>query len=281
MLNRQVWKMSFFCQLLFLLIAAAKGRNVHPTQLAQTTVVKDSFVAQPVPLNPHAVKFVKNFIKTNNEDLLKAKERSQYCFTMMDSVFEAYELPVELKYLAVVESNLNRTAVSPVGAAGPWQLMPSTARQLGLKVSDRYDERKRFGKSTVAAAKYLRDLYNEFDDWLLAIAAYNGGPGPVYKAIRLSGSRNFWKLQNFLPMETRAHVKRYIGTHYFFEGEGSLTTLTKAETQKHLEEVAGLEMKFYNHSDNNDSAFVSGSRSAASKIDDKIFADVLTIHKTH
>jgi membrane-bound lytic murein transglycosylase D len=159
--------------------------------------------------------------------------------------------------------------------------MPSTARQLGLKVSDRYDERKRFGKSTVAAAKYLRDLYNEFDDWLLAIAAYNGGPGPVYKAIRLSGSRNFWKLQNFLPMETRAHVKRYIGTHYFFEGEGSLTTLTKAETQKHLEEVAGLEMKFYNHSDNNDSAFVSGSRSAASKIDDKIFADVLTIHKTH
>jgi membrane-bound lytic murein transglycosylase D len=101
---------------------------------------------------------------------------------------------------------------------------------LNLKVNARYDERTHFYKSTVAAAKYLRDLYKIFDDWLLVIAAYNSGPGPVLKAIKKSGSRNFWKLQYYLPAETRGHVKKYISTHYFYEGNGGVTTLTKYET---------------------------------------------------
>ena len=84
-------------------------------------------------------------------------------------------------------------------------------------------------KSTKAAALYLRDLYGEFGDWLLVVAAYNSGPAPVYAAIRKSGSRNFWKLQRHLPQETRDHVKKYIATHYYFEGKGSVTTLTRAE----------------------------------------------------
>jgi membrane-bound lytic murein transglycosylase D len=92
-------------------------------------------------------------------------------------------------------------------------------------------------KSTKAAAKYLNDLYKEFGDWLLVIAAYNSGPGPVYTAIKKSGSHNFWRLQQYLPLETRLHVKRFIGTHYYFEGEGSITTLTKAEATEHLKAV--------------------------------------------
>jgi len=184
-----------------------------------------------VPLGAKAEKFANTYIRNNSEALLKAKERSLQCFDMMDSVFTSYDLPTELKYLAVVESELNPNALSPVGAVGPWQLMPATARILGLKVSRKYDERKYFKKSTVAAARYIKDLYAEFGDWLLVLAAYNGGPGPVYKAIRRSGSHNFWKLQSFLPAETRGHVKRFISTHYFFEGTGSVTTLTKPEIQ--------------------------------------------------
>ncbi len=147
----------------------------------------------------------------------------------MDSVFVRHGLPVELKYLAVIESELNTTALSCVGAVGPWQLMPETAHDLGLKITNRYDERTNYYKSTKAAALYLKDLYAQFGDWLLVLAAYNSGPGPVIAAIRKSGSRNFWALQDYLPAETRGHVKRFIATEYFFEGHGSVATLTKAE----------------------------------------------------
>ena len=164
---------------------------------------------------------------------ISAKARGAAYFKTIEDIFGKYGLPAELKYLAVVESYLKTNAVSRVGAKGMWQLMPTTARELGLKVNSKYDERTHFYKSTVAAAKYLKDLHKEFGDWLLVIAAYNGGPGTVYNAIKKSGSRNFWTLQNYLPMESRAHVKRYIGTHYYFEGKGGLTTMTKAETIKY------------------------------------------------
>src|SRR5206468_3829448 len=97
-----------------------------------------------------------------------------------------------------------------------------------------------FYKSTVAAAKYLRALYAEFGDWLLVIAAYNSGPGPMYKAIHKSGSRNFWVLQRYLPAESRAHVKRFIGAHYYFEGTGSATTCTKEEAANLYQTVANV-----------------------------------------
>jgi membrane-bound lytic murein transglycosylase D len=113
---------------------------------------------------------------------------------------------------------------------GPWQLMPVTARILGLKVTRKTDERTNYVKSTHAAARYLNDLYDQFGDWLLVIAAYNGGPGNVMRAIRKSRSTNFWDLQYYLPAESRNHVKKFIGTHYIFEGQGGLTTLTKKET---------------------------------------------------
>jgi membrane-bound lytic murein transglycosylase D len=162
---------------------------------------------------------------------------------MMDSVFCVYDLPVELKYLAVVESELNPRAISRVGAVGPWQFMPGTAKDLGLKISRKYDERTNFKKSTKAAALYLRDLYSAYGDWLLVLAAYNCGPVPVNAAIRKSGSRNFWRLQSYLPAETRGHVKKFIATHYYFEGKGSVATLTKAEYAKYMKEVAAIAAK--------------------------------------
>src|SRR5450432_2759381 len=179
------------------------------------------------PLNKQVKQFVKTYIQQNNKNLYKIKQRSSSPFIIIDSVFKAYGLPVQLKYLAVVESELKTKAVSKVGAVGPWQLMPATARILGLKVSSRHDERKNYYKSTRAAARYLKDLHEEFGDWLLVFAAYNGGESPVLSAIRQSGSKNYWTLQRYLPGETREYVKKFIATCYYFEGAYSPFFLSK------------------------------------------------------
>lgn len=198
---------------------------------------KDLFVmtgANGVKLNSRAVTFVQDYMEKNSRKLENMKSWGRPYFNMIDGILIQHGLPKELKYLAVIESELKPAAVSWAGAVGPWQLMPGTARVLGLRVSRKIDERVDYYKSTHAAAKYLKDLYNEFGDWLLVIAAYNGGPGNVYSAIRKSGSRNFWNLQYYLPAESRTHVKKFIGTHYIFEGQGGLTTLTKQEATEQL-----------------------------------------------
>jgi membrane-bound lytic murein transglycosylase D len=184
-------------------------------------------------LNNRGMLFVKKYIKNSCKCLITVKNRSMIPFFIIDSVFKLYGLPVELKYLAVIESELKPSALSRVGARGPWQFMPGTAQDLGLKIISNYDERTNYYKSTRAAARYLKDLYAQFDDWLLVLAAYNGGPKPVYTAIDKSGSRNFWVLQDYLPAESREHVKKFIATHYYFEGRGSETTLTKAENMEY------------------------------------------------
>lgn len=223
----------------------APGKESDST-IAPAVAIPDLFEttagsSNGVKLNPRAVSFVQDYMETNSKDLLKIKDWGRPYFNMMDAVLSKYNLPVELKYLAVIESQLKSTAISWAGAVGPWQLMPVTARQLGLKVNHKLDERTNYQKSTHAAAKYLRDLYSEFGDWLLVIAAYNGGPGNVYSAIKKSGgSRNFWAIQRYLPNETRNHVKKFIGTHYIFEGQGGITTLTKAETVEQISAVSQL-----------------------------------------
>ncbi|MBD0286369.1 MAG: lytic transglycosylase domain-containing protein [Flavisolibacter sp.] len=201
--------------------------------LQATSGSEKKTTAPAIRLNTTARKFIAHYLKQNSESLEVIKKRSAIPFQIIEQVFENNNLPLQLKYLAVVESELKAKAVSRVGAAGPWQLMRGTARTLGLKITKKYDERTQYYKSTAAAAKYLKSLYAQFDDWLLVIAAYNSGAGPVYRAIRLSGSRNFWKLQAYLPLETRLHVKRFIGTHYFFEQEGSITVLSKAERDEY------------------------------------------------
>src|ERR1700730_12276742 len=182
-------------------------------------------VMDKAPLNKHVKQFVKTYIQENGKNLYNIKQRSSSPFIIIDSVLTRFGLPVQLKYLAVIESELKTKAVSKVGAVGPWQLMPATARILGLKINSRCDERKNYYKSTRAAARYLKDLHEEFGDWFLVFAAYNGGEGPVYSAIKQSGSKNFWTLQHYLPEETREYVKKYIATCYYFEGAYSPSLL--------------------------------------------------------
>ena len=225
-----------FILLLLITIPAISFTPIENDGLSQKHV--DSVSGPKTPLNKQATQFVKKYIKENDECLEMIKQNRSASFELIDGIFTKYELPVELKYLAVVESELNTKAVSRVGAAGPWQFMPATAKYLGLKITRKYDERKNLKKSTNAAALYLRDLYRQYGDWLLVLAAYNCGPGPVNSAIRKSGSRNFWKLQYHLPAESRDHVKKFIATHYFFEGKGSATTLTKAENIKYAQELS-------------------------------------------
>ena len=250
MLKRKLLRSGLFGNVLLLIVAVINTASTQPgfgadhaindsamhclhfdpvlLQLSGNTEM-DALNAPVISLNKQAVKFVDAYIAENSSMLQQIKEKNPRYFDIMDSVFTRYKLPIQLKYLAIVESELKTKAVSCVGAVGVWQFMPETARIFSLRVTTKYDERTHFYKSTVAAARYLRDLHTLFDDWLLVMAAYNVGPGPVYAAIKKSGSRNFWKLQYFLPAETRDHVKKFIGTHYYFEGRGSVTTLTKEE----------------------------------------------------
>jgi len=193
----------------------------------------DVFTDQGPRLNPRAVSFVEDYIEKHGSDLMKMKVWGKPYFNMMDGIFVENNLPRELKYIAVIESRLNPSSSSWAGAVGPWQFMPATAIRMGLKVTRNVDERTNYIKSTQAAAKYLKELHKMFGDWLLVIAAYNSGPGHVLKAIRKTGSRNFWDIQYSLPVESRNHVKKFIGTHYIFEGQGGLTTLTLAESNDH------------------------------------------------
>lgn len=185
----------------------------------------------PVQLNPRAISFVQDYMNKHTKQLEGMKGWGKPYFDMMEGVLTAHGLPNELKYLAVIESNLKSYALSWAGAVGPWQFMPATARRMGLIVNRYLDERTDYYKSTHAAAKYLNELYSIYGDWLLVIAAYNGGGGNVNYAIRKSGSRNFWNLQNYLPEESRNHVKKFIATHYIMEGNGGITTVTKDEAK--------------------------------------------------
>ncbi len=175
-------------------------------------------------VNPNAESYMQDYLKVHSNNLLKMKGWGQPYFNLIDNILSQYGLPRELKYLAVIESNLSTGATSWKGAGGPWQFMPYTARDYGLVVNGFFDERRDYYKSTHAAARYLLTLYSQMHDWLLVIAAYNGGPGRVYSAIKKSGSRNFWSLQYYLPTESRNHVKKFIATHYIMEGTGGITT---------------------------------------------------------
>lgn len=175
-------------------------------------------------VNPNAESYMQDYLKAHSKSLLQMKNWGQPYFNLIDNILSQYGLPRELKYVAVIESNLKTGATSWVGAAGPWQFMPQTAREYGLVVNGYVDERRDYVKSTHAAARYLLNSYKVYHDWLLVLASYNGGLGNVNKAIRNSGSKNFWSLQYYLPGESRNYVKKFIATHYVMEGSGGVTT---------------------------------------------------------
>lgn len=234
------WKQLVWCSMFLLVINQLHAEtpqphvelllhsNVHDSLITKTIITKEVTVPS-VQLQKTVQPFVETYLEEHADLLEKIKQQNSSSFKTIERILVKRGIPAELVYLAVVESKLKNKATSGAGAVGIWQLMPVTARSLGLHVAGKTDERRYIIQSSVAAADYLNVLYKQFDDWLLVVAAYNCGAGNVYKAIKQSGSREFWKLQRFLPAETRNHVKRFIATHYYYEGEGSLVTLTKKE----------------------------------------------------
>ena len=182
-----------------------------------TQFTYNSTLSYSSQVNPNAELYMQDYLTSHKKQLIKMQSWGLPYFNLIDNIFKQYGLPKELKYLAVIESSLQTNATSWVGAAGPWQFMPGTAKNYGLTVNHYNDERRDYFKSTHAAARMLLQLYKDLHDWLLVIAAYNGGAGRVYSAIKKSGSNDFWKLQYYLPQESRNHVKKFIATHYVME----------------------------------------------------------------
>ncbi len=204
----------------------------NDTLTAKVKVNTEEAISIPLQINLH--NYVDRYLDENAALLDQIKEQNSDKLKTIQQILVKQGLPEGLKYLAIVESALKNRATSRAGAAGIWQLMPETARALGLKVNATTDQRRQVYQSSQAAAKYLKTLYKEFDDWLLVVAAYNCGSGNVYKAIKKSGSREFWKIQRYLPAETRGHVKHFIAIHFYYEDNGSVLTLTKKERISYL-----------------------------------------------
>lgn len=215
------------------LLPAKTGVTLDPTTEGLSTTTAPSEVK--VALNPHVKDFAHNYINEEYTDLTRMKVWAKPIFKIMDKILIEYNLPTQLKYLAVIESSLSKTMRMSSGALGPWQLMPDEAIRYGLR-KDGHDYRTDYAKSTVAAAKLLTSLHDRYHDWLLTIAAYNAGVGGVNRAINAAGSTDFWKVQRYLPQETRNEVKKFISTHYFFEGSGGITTMSAKETKKYKSE---------------------------------------------
>lgn len=197
-------------------LLSEKGETVSITLTEADFLEKMSTLSSCVDVRMTDV--VKGYIRTYT-NLKSDKSRTMLgkrltYFPLFEEKFKEYGIPQDLKYLSVVESALNPRAVSRVGATGLWQFMPSTGSEYGLRANSAVEDRCNPVKSTDAAARHLRDLYKQFKDWALVLAAYNSGAGRVNAAIKRSGSNNFWEIQRFLPLETRNYVPAFIAATY-------------------------------------------------------------------
>lgn len=171
--------------------------------------------AMNIPLNQQVRNGIEIFL-TRKKTLISAMlSLGDYYFPTIEAILDKYKLPLELKYLIIVESGMNPTAVSPAGAAGLWQFMAPTAKAYGLTINSLLDERLDLEKSTDAAARYLRDLYQVYHDWFMAMAAYNCGLGNLNRAVYRAGGRtDYWSVYPYLPRETQGYVPLFIGAFY-------------------------------------------------------------------
>jgi len=171
-----------------------------------------------VEYNPSLERLIKHYLKTRKKTLGNLMGKAAYYFPMFEEQLDKYDIPLEIKYLAIVESALRPRARSRVGASGLWQFMYYTGKQFHLDVSSYVDERHDPIRATEAACQYLSSLYTIFGDWDLALAAYNSGPGNVSKAIRRSGGkRNYWNIRHNLPRETAGYLPAFYATYYLLE----------------------------------------------------------------
>ncbi|GAB2584785.1 lytic transglycosylase domain-containing protein [Spirosoma areae] len=235
-LNRSLLRLGLLSAVVGLTTAARAETTI---QLDSTIVRKDTVAAVPtvpdsllrerlatlqkaIPLNYHkAVQAYVDYFTFRRASYTRTMlEKMPLFFPLYERMLAQYGLPDELKYLSIVESALNPRAISRAGAGGLWQIMPGTGRDLKLYQDDYVDERMDPVKATEAACKYLRDLYNIFGDWELAMAGYNCGPGAVKRAMRRSGGDSFYSIYDALPKETRGYVPQFVAFMYLMNHAG-------------------------------------------------------------
>ncbi|MFT4664551.1 MAG: membrane-bound lytic murein transglycosylase D [Polaribacter sp.] len=209
-----------FCQINLVNISAAVATAPVHAKIPRYSkdVIKDrlSVIEGSVKLkfNKEVKRYINSYVKRGRHGTEQILGRSAIYFPIFEYYLELYNLPEDLKYLTIIESALITKAVSPKGAGGLWQFIRSTARSYDLKINNYVDERFDIHKSSEAAARLLSDLFVEYEDWSLVIAAYNSGTVNVNKAIRKSRSRDFWKLRKYLPKETQDYVPKFIAASY-------------------------------------------------------------------
>jgi membrane-bound lytic murein transglycosylase D len=186
--------------------------------LKQRLAAMDAKSPFNIEYNPGLENIIKSFLKNRKKSFGRLMAISEYYFPMFEEALAKQNIPLEIKYLAIVESALNPKAVSRMGATGLWQFMYHTGKQYNLKIDSYVDERSDPLKSSEAAANYMATMYGIFGDWDLVLASYNSGPGNVSKAIRRSGGQqNYWNIRKHLPKETQGYVPAFLATMYIYE----------------------------------------------------------------
>lgn len=186
--------------------------------LKQRLAAMDTKSPFNIEYNPGLENIIKSFLKNRKKSFGRLMAISEYYFPIFEEALAAKNVPLEIKYLAIVESALNPKAVSRMGATGLWQFMYHTGKQYNLTIDSYIDERSDPLKSSEAAAEYMSKMYAIFGDWDLVLASYNSGPGNVAKAIRRSGGQqNFWNIKKHLPKETQGYVPAFLATMYIYE----------------------------------------------------------------
>ncbi len=206
---------------LTLLFVAGFVLHLRAEHIGSDKDIEERLRCLDLPVELHYNAEIRNnihrYISSGYRDSEKMLGRMPLYFPIFEHELKRMNLPEGLKYLPIIESSLKPDVYSPVGAAGLWQLMSGTARELGLRVDDQVDERMDPYLSTRAALKYLNSLYQRYNSWELAIAAYNSGPGTVNRAIRAAGSKNYRDVRQYLPRETRKYIPRFIAAAYVAE----------------------------------------------------------------
>ena len=199
-------------------IDAAVDYELPTDLLKERLAAMDAKSPFNIEYNQGLENIIKSFLKNRKKSFERLMGVSEYYFPIFEEALAKQNVPLEIKYLAVVESALNPKAVSKMGATGLWQFMYHTGKQYGLKIDSYVDERSDPLKSSAAATQYMTNMYKMFGDWDLVLASYNSGPGNVSKAIRRSGGqKNYWNIRKNLPKETQGYVPAFLATMYLYE----------------------------------------------------------------